>query len=200
MAFTYFFRDFQTINLAVSHLIPTIQGRREIKIWDAGCAHGPEPYTLAIMLSENMGTFAFKNVRIDASDIDTSNLFRDTIEKGVFPLVELKRILQPIFEKYFKKNGKEDYYIIDYSIRNRVKYYRHDLLTLKPIGYDYSLILCKNVLLHFQAKKRIKVLKMFHKSLTPGGLLAMEHTQDLPKEVNHLFTRITNGAQIYKRR
>ena len=64
MAFTFFFRDITTIEEAVQQIIPTIIGRSKINIWDAGCAMGPEPYTLAIVLSENLGHFAFKNVKI----------------------------------------------------------------------------------------------------------------------------------------
>ena len=54
MAFTYFFRDLQTLELITKHVLPVLQGARYINIWDAGCAHGPEPYSLAILLRENM--------------------------------------------------------------------------------------------------------------------------------------------------
>jgi len=199
MAFTYFFRDLHTINLAVQHLVPTIQGKREVKIWDAGCAHGPEPFTLAILLAENMGRFAFKNVKIDATDIDKSNLFADFIANGVYPYDQLKRIPKPIFEKYFQKNGKPDHFEIDYQIRNRLTYHRHDLLTLAPVGKDYSLIMCKNVLLHLKPKERINVIKMFHHTLTTNGLLAMEQTQALPSELKNYFVRVSDDGQIYKK-
>ena len=199
MAFTYFFRDLHTINLAVQQLVPTIQGKREVKIWDAGCAHGPEPFTLAILLAENMGRFAFKNVKIDATDIDKSNLFADFIANGVYPYDQLKRIPKPIFEKYFQKNGKPDHFEIDYQIRNRLTYHRHDLLTLAPVGKDYSLIMCKNVLLHLKPKERINVIKMFHHTLTTNGLLAMEQTQALPSELKNYFVRVSDDGQIYKK-
>jgi chemotaxis protein methyltransferase CheR len=200
MAFTYFFRDLHTIALAVQHLVKQIQGKREVKIWDAGCAHGPEPFTLAITLAENMGKFAFKNVKIDATDLDKSNLFGDIIEKGSYPFEELKRIPKDIFEKYFQKNGKPDHYVLDYQIKNRVRYWRNDLLELNPVGNGYSLVLCKNVLLHLQPQERIDVIKMFHKTLTADGLLAMEQTQVLPKELNSFFERVTDDGQVYRKK
>ena len=40
----------------------------------------------------------------------------------------------------------------------------------------FSLILCKNVLLHFDYAERLKVIRMFHDSLAPGGFFAMEQT------------------------
>ena len=60
MAFTFFFRDNHTLEQLVKHLLPIVQGRSNIKIWDAGCAMGPEPYTLAILLAEKMGKFALR--------------------------------------------------------------------------------------------------------------------------------------------
>jgi len=199
MAFTYFFRDLHTIKLIIKYLIPQIQGKREIKLWDAGCANGPEPFTLAIVLSENMGKFAFKNVKIDATDIDKSNLFGDIINNGVYPYDQLKRIPKDIFEKYFHKNSKPNSFEIDYNIKNRVKYTRHDLLTLKPVNTDYSLVMCKNVLLHLKPEERVKVIKMYHETLVPGGIFATEQTQILPKEVEHLFKRITEDGQLFQK-
>ena len=55
MAFTYFFRDFQTLDMIREYVLPVIGSRRYINIWSAGCAMGQEPYTIAIILRENMG-------------------------------------------------------------------------------------------------------------------------------------------------
>ena len=43
MAFTFFFRDWQTLDSAVQYALPTVQGRAFIHVWDAGCVHGPAP-------------------------------------------------------------------------------------------------------------------------------------------------------------
>jgi len=64
MAFTYFSRDMQTLEAVVEYALPVLKGHRYIHIWDAGCAHGPEPYSLAMLIRENMGRFLFRNVRI----------------------------------------------------------------------------------------------------------------------------------------
>ena len=64
------------------------------------------------------------------------------------------------------------------------RYQRHDLLSFQEIGQGYSLVLCKNVLLHFQPPERIEVLRMFHRALAPGGLFASEQTQEMPPELD----------------
>ena len=199
MAFTFFFRDLHTIELTVKHLLPSISGRNRVRIWDAGCAMGPEPYTLAIVLAENMGRFAFRNITIDATDIDESDTFGKIVTEGVYPEDELKRIPADIFEKYFRPADKPGYCAIDEAVRSRMQFRKHDLLTLQPVGEDYSLIVCKNVLLHFHPDQRIEVIKMFHKSLAPGGYFMSEQTQKLPDELSHLFTKVADDAQLYKK-
>lgn len=200
MAFTFFFRDTQTLELAVKHLIPCVTGRSRIRIWDAGCAMGPEPYTLAILLSENMGNFSFKNLYILATDIDESGLFGNIIREGIYSEEETKRIPKEIFDKYFQKiNHNTNLYKIIDPIREKIHYQQHDLLSLQSAGDGFSLILCKNVLLHFQPAERIEVIKMFHRSLAPGGILAIENTQKLPDEVAHMFTRLVPDAQVYQK-
>lgn len=56
MPFTFFFRDLDTLELAVSNLLETGAGRSRVRIWDAGCAMGREPYTLAVVLAEGLNT------------------------------------------------------------------------------------------------------------------------------------------------
>ena len=60
MAFTFFFRDLPVIEHAATHAVKLAAGRMKMKVWDAGSAMGQEPYTLAIVLAEKMGKFAFK--------------------------------------------------------------------------------------------------------------------------------------------
>ena len=218
MAFTYFFRDIHTLEQVVRHMVPWTSGHSRVRIWDAGCAMGQEAYSLAILLAENMGRFAFRNICIDATDIDTSNLFGAIISEGIYSENELKRMPQQLFKKYFQPSYYDDtgqvslpqslppglagkppsFKVVD-CIRKRVSYQKHDLLSFQPIGDGFSLILCKNVLLHFQYEERVEVIKMFHRSLSPGGFFATEQTQKLPREVTGLFEQVTGDAQLFRK-
>jgi len=199
MAFTYFFRDLQTLHLIRDLVVPSLRTSRYIHIWDAGCAHGPEPYTLAILLRENMGKMIFRNVQIHATDIDESNLFADVIKNGVYPNEQIKRIPPEILSSYFSRYDDKNNFQISEEIRKRVEFTRHNLLDLKPIHDNIGLVLCKNVLLHFQPAERVEVIKMFHGALREGGYLAMEQTQALPDEVAGLFESVVSNARIYRK-
>lgn len=200
MAFTFFFRDTHTLEHAAAVMIPEVAGRSRVRIWDAGCAMGPEPYTLAIILAEKMGNFAFKNVYITASDIDESGQFGEIIKQGIYTDEELGRIPEDIMAKYFSPVAENPgTYIISEGIRSKIKYQTHDLLTLSPVGDGFSMIICKNVLLHFEYAERIKVIEMFAEALAPGGLLVTEHTQKMPEELNNLFVQIVPDARVYRK-
>ena len=199
MAFTFFMRDQPTLEHAADHMIRYASGRSRIKIWDAGCALGQETYTIAMIFAEKMNQFGFKNLRIDATDYDSANNFGDVVTAAIYPAEELQRTPVELLGKYFEPADKPGHLRVVEQLRNRVSFQYHDLLSLKPAGCDYCLIVCKNVLLHFQPEQRVEVFRMFHQALAPGGYLATENTQKLPPELAHLFTQVVPDAQLLKK-
>jgi chemotaxis protein methyltransferase CheR len=197
MAFTFFFRDAQTLELLVEEALPTLCGQAFIRIWDAGCAHGPECYTLAMLLREKMSDYVFHNVRIHATDVDRQ--FGPQITSGIYAQQEVQRIPPPIRERYFRPAMDPGRVQVTEEIRAKVSFSEHDLLSLTPPREDFSLIICKNVLLHFDEAQRLDVFRMFHRALRPGGLLATEHTQKIPAAVVPLFQQAVSNAQIYRK-
>ncbi len=200
MAFTFYFRDATVLESAAKLFIEATQGRSRARIWDAGCAMGPEPYTLLIILAEMMGKFSFENLRLDATDHDEGGDFGSIIAAGQYSNDQLCRIPRPLFEKYFTPSLVRDgYFEIDRKLRDKISFRKHDLLSLVPPNEGYSMIVCKNVLLHFTEEQRIAVISMFHASLAPNGFLVMEHTQKLPDVLSHSFSQAAPDVQIYRK-
>lgn len=199
MAFSFFMRDQPTLEQAVEQLIPYANGRSRVRIWDAGCALGQETYTLAMLLAEKMNRFGFQNVRIDATDHDHANRFGERVNEAVYPEEELKRTPPELLAKYFEPAERSGCLRVRETLRSRVRFQYHDLLSLMQPGNDYCLVVCKNVLLHFQPAERVAVFRMFHRALAPGGYLVNENTQKLPAEVAHLFAQVVPDAQVYKK-
>jgi chemotaxis protein methyltransferase CheR len=199
MAFTFFFRDLQMLELAIDHVVPEIAGRSRAKIWDAGCAMGPEAYTLSILLAGRLGQFAFRNLRIDATDIDETNQFGDIVRQGVYPGGDLERMPAGVLERYFEPAAAPGAYRLAERIRASVRFQRHDLLSLREVDSGFSLVVCKNVLLHFSQSQRLEVIRMFHRSLGPGGYFVTEHTQKLPAEAAGLFEQVVPHGQLFRK-
>jgi chemotaxis protein methyltransferase CheR len=199
VAFTFFFRDQHVLEKAVEHCLPILAGRNHPRVWDAGAAMGQEPYTLSILFAERMGHFAFNNLRVDATDVEETGSFAQAIEAGLYPEDELSRLPEGILGKYFEVSEKSGKFRVIDRIRQRVVFQCHDLLSLKEIGHDYSLVVCKNVLLHFRPPERVEVLRMFHRSLSPGGFLVTEQTQEMPPELAILLERVIPDGQLFRK-
>jgi chemotaxis protein methyltransferase CheR len=197
MAFTFFFRDQTPLEHAVRFLSIAASGRSKVNIWDAGCAMGQEPYTLAILLAETMNYFALNNIKIYATDYDEPLL--KILQEGSYPWEELQRIPGHLFEKYFQPDQQSGYFRITDRIKSLIDPHCHNLLSLSPIKDGMSLIVCKNVLLHFNQAERIAVLRMFHKSLEPGGIFVTEHTQKMPEELSPLFEQLVSDGQVFRK-
>lgn len=199
MAFTFFFRDRHTLELVAKLTQEFTKGFSKIKVWNAGSAMGPEPYTFAIILSELLGPYDYKKVSISASDIDDRDMYGKIINEAIYPLNELERMPEGILEKYFEKTDDLNRFKIVDSIRNSMTFTKHDLLTLEPFDTNFHVVICKNVLLHFHYEQRIEVIKMFHHCLEPGGFLVNEQTQQMPTECAHLFEKAVPDANIYRK-
>lgn len=200
MAFTFFFRDAQTLRLAIEHFHPYIQSRSKITVWSAGCAMGQEPYTFAILLREIIGPYLFRNVKIYATDLDQYNNYGKIITEGKYLAKDLERIPPDILARYFIPAPEDpDYCLLIEEIRSAVEFKKHDLLSFEPIRAGVHLIICKNVLLHFSAEERLKVWQMFWDALEDGGFMLHEHTQKLPDEMNGKFDQLLMNAQIFRK-
>ncbi|MCX7909737.1 MAG: methyltransferase domain-containing protein [Ignavibacteria bacterium] len=198
MAFSFFFRDHFILERLAEVVANEVLGKKEIKIWDAGCALGQEPFTFAILLSEKVGYFTFKRVKIYATDIDETGEFERTIKAGIYPKKDLERIPNEILEKYFIKYDEDSYKIVE-ELHRKVVFVKHNLLDLKPFETGFDAIICKNVLLHFIYSDRVKVMEMFYWSLKDGGYLAVEQTQKIPKELENKFVQLFGDVSIFKK-
>jgi chemotaxis protein methyltransferase CheR len=144
-----------------------------------------------------MGHFAFNNLRIDATDVEKTGHFAQVIEEAIYPDDQLSRLPEGILDRYFERSGRPGTFRVIDKVRRRVAFQCHDLLSLKEIGHDYSMVVCKNVLLHFGLAERVEVLKMFHRALASGGLFVTEQTQEMPVEFAPMFVRAIPDGQLF---
>ncbi len=198
MAFTFFFRDRHTLEHLTRLLVNQLEQSNSIKIWDAGCAMGQEPYTISIMLSEALSEMDFKKIKIIATDIDENNTFEKIIKDGIYPFDQLSRLPEGIIEKYFNKIDEDNYKLID-TILNSLEFHKQDLLQYVPIDYNFDAVICKNVLLHFSHEQQMKVFEMYHNVLKHGGYLTMEQTQSIPSELLSKFNKVLSDANIFQK-
>ncbi|UUX93333.1 CheR family methyltransferase [Methanoplanus endosymbiosus] len=182
-------------------LIPDIlNSKGNVRIWSAGCSNGAEPFTLAILISELFGDNYPDSVDILATDIDPDNNFEDFFRYGIYDKDRLNRIPEDVCRKYF--HGNEDNsgnVVLNDSIIERVEFMRHDLLSGNLPGGFFDIIICKNVLLHFNESEQSEIVSLIYNSMNDNGLFVTEQTHRLPDEWDDHFVRIFPDARIYRK-
>jgi chemotaxis protein methyltransferase CheR len=201
MAYTSFFRDSDALQAIVDVALPELAHAREIRVWDAGCATGEEPYTLAILFASRLGAFMFRNLDILATDHEESSFpqFAERIRLARYSRTDIFWVPQELRELYFLPTEESECFELTQEIRDRVRFLKHDLLTCKAPETGQSLIVCKNVLMHFEPEAQERVLDMYHEALLPGGFLALDGNQRLPPSFKRKFLQVAPGSPLYRK-
>ncbi|MGI6128536.1 MAG: CheR family methyltransferase [bacterium] len=168
-----FFRNPERFDELKHRYIPQLlsSGRRQLKVWSAGCAAGEEPYSLAMLLAENVPG---QIIPVLATDLDKQAL-REA-KAGRYPSVRLKNVPPELKERYFTTEG--DFYVAEPTLKGRVRFERHDLLR-DPYDTDFDLILCRNVVIYFTEQAKEALYTRFAQALRPGGILFTGATEQI---------------------
>jgi len=202
MAYTSFFRDPDALTAIMDIALPCLSHKKEIKVWDAGCATGEEPYTLAILFAANMGPFQFRNLDILATDHEESGFpqFEDHIKNGLYSRKDIFWVPEKFRDAHFLPTQDPETFSLEPDIREKVRYIRHDLLSYKAPENDKSIIVCKNVLMHFTDEQQLLVLRMFHECLIHNGFLILDGFQRMPKEFESRFVRLKENTPLFRKK
>lgn len=170
---TFFFRDrtpFQHLREAVLPLLGQARKGQRIRIWSAGCSTGQEPYSLAMMLDQNPAITGGVPVEIVATDIAERCL--DRARQGLFTQFEVQRGLPiQMLMHYFTQ--QDDHWRISERIRSMVTYRKLNLVDPTYTLGKFDVILCRNVLIYFDATTKSDVLNRLADSMNPGGFLVL---------------------------
>lgn len=197
---TEFFREADHFDLLKNKLLQSYQtdsGKSIIKIWCAGCSSGEEPYTLAMVLSEYRTQHPGFDFSIVASDISTTMLRRAS--KAVYEISSLQQIPAEYRSKYLlkSKNPEKKLFRIAPQLRNKVKFFRHNLLDGQlPVSTAFDFVFCRNTLIYFDRQTQESVVTMIFKHVVSNGYLFLGHSESL---VNMNFSAQHIASAVYKK-
>ena len=167
-----FFRDIKPFDQFRGFILPQLMKaraqHRALRIWSAACSSGQEPYSLAMILTEEKAKLGSWQTEILATDLSTEIL--DKAQAGLYSQFEVQRGLPiQLLVKYFRQQGEN--WVIDPSIRAMVRYRVVNLLDeLMHLG-QFDVIFCRNVLIYFDMATKTKVLERLSRVLKPDGYL-----------------------------
>jgi len=193
---TSFFRNQPQFELFRAAVLPEIVARknrnaaRSIRVWSAGCSTGQEPYSVVMMMLEELPDVDSWSIRAFASDLSFTALER--AQGGSYRPEQLKGVSEPYLRKYFKKDDGK------YVIAERVK--RHVIFDYHNLKHDNGLrgldvILCRNVMIYFDTEEQRRLIERFATCLSPGGYLFIGHAESL-QGLSKRFTMLHSNKGI----
>lgn len=199
---TYFFRNIDQFRAIAQVVLPErIAARaamRTLNLLSAGCASGEEPYSLAMVVREQLADPRWV-VSIRGIDVNPTAL-----EKAVaarYSTWSLREMPADAQARWFRPHGRE--LTLVEPILDAVRFDERNLtaddpLLLAPGTYD--LILCRNVIMYFAVETAQAVIARLTRALVPGGYLFLGHAETLRGLSHDFHLRHTHGTFYYQRR
>ena len=197
---THFFRSPETFAMLQSQLLPELiaaqkDGARRLRIWSAGCATGPEPYSLAILITRLIPDLADWDVSILATDINPEAFA--VARAGEYTQWSFRGTPSWVMSGYFTKL-RDSRYRLSPVIQKMVTF-RHLNLIEDPFPSECDLILCRNVIMYFSRDTAVQVADKLRMALRQGGYL-MVTASETGRDIQGSLTSLTLGGEIiYKR-
>jgi chemotaxis protein methyltransferase CheR len=176
---TYFFRELRQLRALVHEVLPERRLREAghpVQVWSAGCSSGEEPYSVVMMALE-AGLVPGRDLRVYASDVAPSVLTR--ARRGVYRPSSFRETPDALRDKYFVE--KDGLYHIHDDVKRHVDFIRLNLLDDAKMALlgRVDVVLCRNVIIYFDASTKGRVIRSFYDRLRPGGYLLLGHSESL---------------------
>ncbi|MRR34899.1 chemotaxis protein CheR, partial [bacterium] len=173
---TSFFREPHHFPILADHL-KGLGGRRPLSIWCCAASTGEEPYSIAMTVVEQYGSFT-PPVRILATDIDTSVL--DRARQGVYRLDRTDRLPREQLRRFFLRGDGNNAGLarVRPELQKLITFRQLNLLDAEwPMRERFDAIFCRNVMIYFDKETQYGILKKFVPLLHPDGLLFAGHSE-----------------------
>jgi len=184
---TRFFREPRQFDFMVEHVFPSWQAEAEqgtcphrLRIWSAGCSSGEEPYTVAMLLAEHFPAENGWDTRVLATDI--SNRMLDKARKGIYDVARGSEIPKDLLRRCMLRGfaDQQGQMKVKVAIQELVEFRRLNL-NQEPYQVDgpFDAILCRNVLIYFDADSKRRVVANLVSHLAASGFLFVGHAENL---------------------
>ncbi len=181
---TYFFRSQAQCDAISKILVPQLtamsskQGFKKLRVWSAGCSTGEEPYTLSILLGEQIAQkFADWTFEILATDLNENSITK--CREGLYAEYAVRNLNSERRQKYFKQEGA--FFRINEAVKAPIKFERLNLQDQTRMLFmkGFDLIFCCNVLIYFDGVAKRRTVDHFFNGLIPGGYFFLGECETL---------------------
>jgi chemotaxis protein methyltransferase CheR len=180
---THFFREPRQFEFLESRVLPEWLARaehgqmsRRVRVWSAACSTGEEPYSVAMSFLAHFPPGW--EIEILATDISTRVL--DRARAALYALDKSKEIPARYLKPFMLKGTgeHEGWMKAGPEIRSLVRFGRVNLNDdALAVPGQFDLILCRNVLIYFDAPSKARVVERLLERLDARGYLFLGHAE-----------------------
>lgn len=173
---TYFFREPKHFDFLRQAAGQAAAAGRGFRVWSAASSSGEEPYSIAMVLADCMGSAPWE---VLGTDISQRMLSR--AQTAHYPM-ERARHVPPAYLKRFCLRGTgqyQDTLLVEKSLRQRVRFAQVNLNTDLPQLGSFDLVFLRNVMIYFNGDTKRRVVSRVLSALRPGGHLLVGHSESL---------------------
>ncbi len=195
---TSFFREKHHFEYLKDVVIPELlinnKETKTVKVWSAGCSTGEEPYSIGMILLENLP----RNwkVSILGTDLDTEVLIK--AKEGVYHEDLVSELSDKTLKRWFKKGAgnNADKVKIKAELRDIMHFKMLNLMEPWPIKNNFDFIFCRNVIIYFDKDTKENLVNQYSQFLEVGSHLFIGHSESL-----HMIKTDFNliGKTIYRK-
>jgi chemotaxis protein methyltransferase CheR len=198
---TTFFREPAQLQALADHLAEQVRVRPPaagpVRVWSAGCSAGQEPYSLAMMLAEDLPSISANAIEIRATDI-ALDIVRSAA-RGIYEPRDLVDVSPERLRRFFLRGrgARQGTFRVAPEIRRLVTFQHLDLRKPDwPLPEDFEAVLCRNVAIYFGEAERLVLLDRIAGRLRAGGWLVVGNCEILPERPGLLRK---TAASIFRR-
>jgi chemotaxis protein methyltransferase CheR len=181
---TFFFRNEPQFTALEALILPELikkrkeDGTNRVRIWSAACSTGDEPYTIAMIVAEEiLPLFPQIKFEIIGTDINTQAL--DSAQRGIYRDYSVRNIPKNYFDKYFRKDGEK--FFLSEQIKKMVEFKQMNIFNKSAMramrGID--VVFAANVLIYFDFNSKQAVVSSVYDSINKGGYFFVGYSETL---------------------
>jgi two-component system, chemotaxis family, CheB/CheR fusion protein len=196
---TGFFRDPAAWQYLEHDTLPEIitrhDGDEPIRLWSAGCATGEEPYSLAMIVANQLGIAeTARRVKIYATDIDLDALAQ--ARAAVYSEKTVHDVPEAFRATYFEPDVHGRGWMVTPTLRRTVVFGRLDLTKDPPIS-RVDLVTCRNTLMYLTSETQGFVVPRLQYALGHDGFLFLGRAETVLRGGAGRFAAVSLRHRIF---
>jgi chemotaxis protein methyltransferase CheR len=196
---TSFFRENYHFEQLATQALPQLEAERmstrRLRLWSAGCSTGEEPYSLAVIMREQLAHLSHWDIKLLATDIDSKVVA--TAADGAYAEERFKGVSPERVRNWFPAvPGRPGLRAASADLKALITFKQLNLLEPWPMKGPFEVIFCRNVVIYFDKATQRTLFDRMADLQNPGDWLFIGHSENL-HNVTDRYKLV--GRTVYRR-